>query len=69
METTRLFIGGLFPGIIEADLKSRLDSFGSVNEVVIKTRIGEEGEAVKTFAYLNLEATPEKLKKCKYSSH
>ncbi|XP_064633236.1 nucleolar protein 8-like [Lineus longissimus] len=64
METKRLFIGGLFAGISEADLKDRLGRFGDVSNVELKTRKSADGEPVKTFAHLNLESTPDNFKKC-----
>jgi hypothetical protein len=66
METKRLFFGGLFAGISETDLKERLGKFGDVSNIELKTRKSDDGEPVKTFAHLDLQSTPDNLKKCKY---
>ncbi|XP_070559540.1 nucleolar protein 8-like [Ptychodera flava] len=60
----RLYVGGLFTGIQEHDLKERFSKFGDVLSVEIKSRKNETGETVKTFAYVHLQSTEEKVKKC-----
>ncbi|XP_052272311.1 nucleolar protein 8-like isoform X2 [Dreissena polymorpha] len=42
-ETKRLHIGGLFPGVTEAELKERFSKFGTVTDVAVKSRKDSNG--------------------------
>ena len=43
MVQKRLFIGGLFPGVNEDELRQRFSSYGSVSDIEIKTKKDESG--------------------------
>ena len=40
----RLYIGGLFDGIKESDLKERFQKFGEIDKINIKGRKNEQGK-------------------------
>ncbi|XP_052272322.1 nucleolar protein 8-like isoform X3 [Dreissena polymorpha] len=63
-ETKRLHIGGLFPGVTEAELKERFSKFGTVTDVAVKSRKDSNGSPLKTFAYVSLKTNEADLKKC-----
>ena len=43
MEVQRLYVGGLYPEITEAELKERFSKFGVIDNVQIKVKKGFEG--------------------------
>ncbi|CAI9717903.1 nucleolar protein 8 isoform X1 [Octopus vulgaris] len=63
-EPKRLFIGGLFDNVTECEIKDRFKHFGKVSEVEIRKKKDESGKPIKTFAYININTTDEKLKSC-----
>ncbi|XP_014781332.1 nucleolar protein 8 [Octopus bimaculoides] len=63
-EPKRLFIGGLFDNVTECELKDRFKHFGKVSEIEIRNKKDESGKPIKTFAYININTTDEKLKSC-----
>ncbi|EJU03908.1 hypothetical protein DACRYDRAFT_115208 [Dacryopinax primogenitus] len=61
--TTRLHIAGLTPSITASDLQARFSSFGTVlalDGLHLPDGLGEP----RKFAYLTLQSTPVKLKRC-----
>ncbi|XP_075039119.1 nucleolar protein 8 [Mixophyes fleayi] len=66
METTlkRLYVGGIGPSVTNAELADRFGKFGKVNDVDIISRKDEQGNPIKTFAYLNINISDTDLKKC-----
>jgi hypothetical protein len=69
MQTKRFHISGLTPAISEKDLNSRFSVFGTVKAVHGVGQLNAVGQP-RNFAFLSLEATPEKISKCKpVSSH
>ena len=42
----RLYIGGLFHGVTEVELKERFGKFGSINNVSIKTKEDGNGNGI-----------------------
>ncbi|KAM9324506.1 nucleolar protein 8 [Gastrophryne carolinensis] len=66
METTlkRVYVGGLGPSVTKAELTERFGKFGKVNDVDIISRKDEQGNPMKTFAYLNINISEADLKKC-----
>ncbi|XP_058528544.1 nucleolar protein 8 [Ochotona princeps] len=63
-ETKRLFVGGLSQTVSEADLRSQFSRFGDVSDVEIIARKDEQGNPQKVFAYVNITAAENDLKKC-----
>ncbi|KAG8851611.1 hypothetical protein FRB91_007600 [Serendipita sp. 411] len=63
MQTRRLHVSGLTPAISEADLRARFSVFGNVKTV---DGVGKlDGlDQPRRFAYVSLEATPDKHSKC-----
>ncbi|XP_078597597.1 uncharacterized protein LOC144873797 isoform X3 [Branchiostoma floridae x Branchiostoma japonicum] len=61
---TRLYVGGLFCEVTETDLYGRFEKFGEVSSVDIVRRRDDKGKPERTFAFVNLTATDQKLKKC-----
>ncbi|CAG8578960.1 9011_t:CDS:10, partial [Paraglomus occultum] len=61
-EIKRVYIGGLFKGIIEEDIANRLRPFGSISNVDIIYQ-QETGES-RGFAYVTIKTTPTLWRKC-----
>lgn len=64
METKRLFVGGLYRGVKEEDLRERFKAFGTVSSVEIVRRVDDEGHAFKTFAFLDMIQTETDFRRC-----
>ncbi|XP_063796783.1 nucleolar protein 8 isoform X2 [Pseudophryne corroboree] len=66
METTlkRLYVGGIGHTVTDAELVDRFGKFGKVDDVDIISRKDEQGNPIKTFAYLNINISDTDLKKC-----
>ncbi|XP_069823283.1 nucleolar protein 8 [Dendropsophus ebraccatus] len=66
METTlrRLYVGGLSPSVTDVELSERFGRFGKVDEVDIISRKDDQGNPIKTFAYLNINISDTDLRKC-----
>lgn len=67
MQTKRLHISGLTPAISEQDIYSRFSVFGTVKAVNGFGQLNAVGQP-RNFAFLSLEATPDKVSKCKLDS-
>jgi hypothetical protein len=67
MQTKRLHISGLTPAISEKDIASRFSVFGNVKAVHGVGQLNAVGQP-RNFAFVSLEATPEKITKCMPSS-
>ncbi|XP_012560104.2 nucleolar protein 8 isoform X1 [Hydra vulgaris] len=63
-DSFRVFVGGLFSTVTEADLRDRFESFGEVKAVQLIQRKSEDGYVSKTFGYVTLMTTMQKLNKC-----
>ena len=63
-EDHRVFIGGLFNEVTEDDIRGRFQSFGDVSNVTIVQKKDGEGAVTKTFGYVNLYTTTQKLNRC-----
>ncbi|XP_066285553.1 nucleolar protein 8-like isoform X2 [Branchiostoma lanceolatum] len=61
---TRLYVGGLFCEVTDTDLMGRFEKFGAVSSVDIVRRRDDKGKPGRTFAFINLTTTDQKLKKC-----
>ena len=48
-KSQRLFVGGLFDGIVEADLKERFQRFAEISSVDIRARKDDGGELSTIF--------------------
>jgi len=66
--TKRLHISGLTPSITQADLISRLSSFGTVKELDGFGKLDGLGQPRK-FGYVTLEGTKGQLAKCEPITH
>ncbi|KAM4022738.1 nucleolar protein 8 [Anomaloglossus baeobatrachus] len=66
METTlrRLYVGGLGPSVTDAELSERFGRFGKVDDVDIICRKDDQGNPVRTFAYMNINISDADLKRC-----
>ncbi|XP_077132712.1 nucleolar protein 8 [Ranitomeya variabilis] len=66
MEATlrRLYVGGLGPSVTDDELSERFGRFGKVGEVDIIYRKDDQGNPVRTFAYMNINISDTDLKKC-----
>merc|ERR1711936_47243 len=60
----RVFIGGLFEGVTEEDVVGRFQSFGEVSDTTIVCKKDGEGSVTKTFGYVTLKTTTQKLNRC-----
>ncbi|OCT85595.1 nucleolar protein 8 [Xenopus laevis] len=60
----RLYVGGIGSSVTDSELTDRFGKFGKVNDVDIISRKDEQGNPVKTFAYLNINISETDLKKC-----
>ncbi|KAM5147897.1 nucleolar protein 8 [Mantella aurantiaca] len=66
MESTlkRLYVGGISPSMTKTELADRFGKFGKIDEVDIISRKDDQGNPIKTFAYLNINISDVELKKC-----
>ncbi|CAM4579214.1 unnamed protein product, partial [Eretmochelys imbricata] len=60
----RLYVGGLGYTVSEAELQERFSKFGNVTDVEIVIRKDEQGNPMKTFAYINISISEADLKRC-----
>uniref|UniRef100_A0A7M4FNK2 Nucleolar protein 8 n=3 Tax=Crocodylus porosus TaxID=8502 RepID=A0A7M4FNK2_CROPO len=60
----RLYVGGLGHTVSEGELQERFSKFGEVTNVEILTRKDEQGNPMKSFAYINISISESDLKKC-----
>jgi len=47
----RLYIGGLFHGVTESEVKERIGKFGSIKDLSIKTKRDGNGNSLTFCAY------------------
>lgn len=64
MVLKRVFIGGLYPGVTENELKQRFSSYGAISDIEVKVKKDVEGNPVKTFAYMDIDSSDADIKKC-----
>ncbi|NXU14244.1 NOL8 protein, partial [Pardalotus punctatus] len=60
----RLYVGGLGHTVSKAELEERFGKFGRVLETEIITRKDDQGNPVKTFAYISVDISDADLRKC-----
>ncbi|ESO99503.1 hypothetical protein LOTGIDRAFT_231108, partial [Lottia gigantea] len=60
----RLHIGGLSSEVTVDELKEKFNSFGTIQDVEIKTKKDVYGEDFNTFAYINIISDESALNKC-----
>ncbi|XP_069721679.1 nucleolar protein 8 isoform X2 [Phaenicophaeus curvirostris] len=60
----RLYVGGLGHAVSKAELQERFGKFGRVVDAEIITRRDDQGNPVKTFAYISVSISDMDLKKC-----
>ncbi|XP_074908842.1 nucleolar protein 8 isoform X2 [Buteo buteo] len=60
----RLYVGGLGHTVSKAELQERFGKFGRVLDAEIITRKDDQGNPMKTFAYINVSISDADLKKC-----
>ncbi|XP_074735778.1 nucleolar protein 8 isoform X1 [Strix uralensis] len=60
----RLYVGGLGHTVSKAELQERFGKFGRVLDAEIITRKDDQGNAVKTFAYISVSISDADLRKC-----
>ncbi|NXK13746.1 NOL8 protein, partial [Herpetotheres cachinnans] len=60
----RLYVGGLGHTVSKAELQERFGKFGRVLDAEIITRKDDQGNPMKTFAYISVNISDADLKKC-----
>ncbi|NWH53879.1 NOL8 protein, partial [Fregata magnificens] len=60
----RLYVGGLGHTVSKAELQERFGKFGHVLDAEIITRKDDQGNPMKTFAYLSVNISDADLRKC-----
>ncbi|KFV41689.1 Nucleolar protein 8, partial [Gavia stellata] len=60
----RLYVGGLGHTVSKAELQERFGKFGRVLDAEIITRKDDQGNPMKTFAYISVSISDADLKKC-----
>uniref|UniRef100_A0A8C4XKM9 Nucleolar protein 8 n=1 Tax=Falco tinnunculus TaxID=100819 RepID=A0A8C4XKM9_FALTI len=60
----RLYVGGLSHTVSKAELQERFGKFGRVLDAEIITRKDDQGNPMKTFAYISVSISDADLKKC-----
>ncbi|NXW06734.1 NOL8 protein, partial [Fregetta grallaria] len=60
----RLYVGGLGHTVSKAELQERFGKFGHVLDAEIITRKDDQGNPVKTFAYISVSISDADLRKC-----
>ncbi|NXC35236.1 NOL8 protein, partial [Campylorhamphus procurvoides] len=60
----RLYVGGLGHTVSRAELEERFGKFGRVLDAEIITRKDDQGNPVKTFAYISVSISDAELRKC-----
>ncbi|NXJ78275.1 NOL8 protein, partial [Trogon melanurus] len=60
----RLYVGGLGHTVSKAELQERFGKFGHVLDAEIITRRDDQGNPMKTFAYISVSISDADLKKC-----
>ncbi|XP_071406144.1 nucleolar protein 8-like [Pithys albifrons albifrons] len=60
----RLYVGGLGHTVSKAELEERFEKFGHVLDAEIITRKDDQGNPVKTFAYVSVSISDAELRKC-----
>ncbi|NXP23599.1 NOL8 protein, partial [Scytalopus superciliaris] len=60
----RLYVGGLGHTVSRAELEERFGKFGRVSDAEIITRKDDQGNPMKTFAYVSVSFSDAELKKC-----
>ncbi|XP_056191700.1 nucleolar protein 8 isoform X1 [Falco biarmicus] len=60
----RLYVGGLSHTVSKAELQERFGKFGRVLDAEIITRKDDQGNPMKTFAYITVSISDADLKKC-----
>lgn len=65
----RLFVGNLAGNVNERELRERFERFGHVENVEFHTKKDETGKPFRTFAYLDMGLTQEKLVNCIKAYH
>ena len=65
IEYKRLFVGGLYEGVSEQDLRLKFKLFGDVKDLeIISRHEASSGDHIKTFAYLNIGMCEKNFRKC-----
>uniref|UniRef100_A0A8C0ELU9 Nucleolar protein 8 n=1 Tax=Bubo bubo TaxID=30461 RepID=A0A8C0ELU9_BUBBB len=60
----RLYVGGLGHTVSKAELQERFGKFGRVLDAEIITRKDDQGNPMKTFAYISVSISDADLRKC-----
>nr|XP_009512546.1 PREDICTED: nucleolar protein 8 [Phalacrocorax carbo] len=60
----RLYVGGLGHTVSKAELQERFGKFGHILDTEIITRKDDQGNPMKTFAYISVSISDADLKKC-----
>uniref|UniRef100_A0A8C3R8T6 Nucleolar protein 8 n=1 Tax=Cyanoderma ruficeps TaxID=181631 RepID=A0A8C3R8T6_9PASS len=60
----RLYVGGLGHSVSRAELEERFGKFGRVLEAEVITRKDDQGNPMKTFAYISVNISDADLRKC-----
>uniref|UniRef100_A0A452GM28 RRM domain-containing protein n=1 Tax=Gopherus agassizii TaxID=38772 RepID=A0A452GM28_9SAUR len=60
----RLYVGRLGHTVSKAELQERFSKFGNVTDSEIVIRKDDQGNTMKTFAYINISISEADLKRC-----
>ncbi|NXQ53495.1 NOL8 protein, partial [Anthoscopus minutus] len=63
-DSKRLYVGGLGHTVSKAELEERFGKFGRILETEIITRKDDQGNPMKTFAYISVNISDADLRKC-----
>ncbi|KAM6121093.1 LOW QUALITY PROTEIN: nucleolar protein 8-like [Pterocles gutturalis] len=63
-DSNRFYVGGLGHTVSKAELQERFGKFGRVLDAEVVTRKDDQGNPVKTFAYISISISDADLRKC-----
>ncbi|XP_010078649.1 PREDICTED: nucleolar protein 8-like [Pterocles gutturalis] len=63
-DSKRFYVGGLGHTVSKAELQERFGKFGRVLDAEVVTRKDDQGNPVKTFAYISISISDADLRKC-----
>jgi len=64
MENKRLYVGNLWDGVEDEDLKKKFSKFGTVSKIEIKQKKDIDGNVTQAFAFIDLSVDSGNLIKC-----
>ena len=65
-QNVRLYVGGIGVNVESNDLNQLFSSYGSITIVDIKDKKDPEGNLLTRFAYVSIDAIPQKIQQCEF---